>query len=622
MSFPSLSGIKEKMAEEVGVRRVLPWIGAWAACLILGQPIDLLHGIGPVFFFTLLVRLGLLAGIYLSVRFYAFGDLETGYRGFKAFLGYGLLLSYTVNAVAASDWRETGKIGWVAALVHYGIALLLSLPVAVAYFTVSTNAYRIDIGVLSKKDVANKVRYRAPRPRTIWGKILDNADAIIYAVILVSIIHSTLFQLYVIPTESMVPRFLVGDRVIVTKLQSGPRVPLSPLRVPVASKPKRGDIIVFDNPFEKKAGILRRMANTGLFYLSFSFLNTDRDKGGRVKVSQVVKRLVGLPGEKLLMVDDVLYKKTKADPNWVKIEAEEQWARPNLYREAPEVRRKIRYLPIDEASRASLDAIDSWKNNAKLEDLDAALLSASAEFRQSDCAGLKAKLGSEALAYLSQKADSSFEGFIGDERERGPEYVYASRALSFNQDMAVFCFALSSQERLNALVHFLSPTPRQPGLNPYDESAAKLNSRIKWLFAQRCQFYYLSLKQGRIQELSRLEQDGEIDGDTWPELGANKSILLEWQTMAYYMKAFYTKRNFPEFPGGDSYIDKGKYFLMGDNRYNSLDFRFNHDNEYVAVPLEANDPTSVIYMSDLDMSLLSSDRILGKVLLTIWPPRR
>ena len=76
------------------------------------------------------------------------------------------------------------------------------------------------------------VRYRAG-PGTVL-------DAVVQAVIMVACIHAVLFQLYVIPTESMVPKFLVHDRVIVTKAQSGPRIPLSPVKLPSLTAPKRG----------------------------------------------------------------------------------------------------------------------------------------------------------------------------------------------------------------------------------------------------------------------------------------------------------------------------------------------------------------------------------------------
>ena len=36
----------------------------------------------------------------------------------------------------------------------------------------------------------------------------------------------------------------------------------------------------------------------------------------------------------------------------------------------------------------------------------------------------------------------------------------------------------------------------------------------------------------------------------------------------------YDQRNFPEFPAGISYLGPREYFAMGDNRYNSTDFRY------------------------------------------------
>jgi hypothetical protein len=59
---------------------------------------------------------------------------------------------------------------------------------------------------------------------------------------------------------------------------------------------------------------------------------------------------------------------------------------------------------------------------------------------------------------------------------------------------------------------------------------------------------------------------------------------------------------------------------MGDNRYNSLDFRY-ADNYYMRT-LDPTDQYSYRYSSSLDLHTLNESKILGIVVLRMWPPER
>jgi hypothetical protein len=58
---------------------------------------------------------------------------------------------------------------------------------------------------------------------------------------------------------------------------------------------------------------------------------------------------------------------------------------------------------------------------------------------------------------------------------------------------------------------------------------------------------------------------------------------------------------------------------MGDNRYNSLDFRFDALSKFVSRALDASDPTSTVYTSMLAPRLLDRSRIIGHLAFRIWP---
>jgi len=62
--------------------------------------------------------------------------------------------------------------------------------------------------------------------------IIEWLDALIFAVVAVSLINIFLFQNYKIPTPSMERSLLVGDHLYVSKTAYGPRIPNTPLAIP------------------------------------------------------------------------------------------------------------------------------------------------------------------------------------------------------------------------------------------------------------------------------------------------------------------------------------------------------------------------------------------------------
>lgn len=62
--------------------------------------------------------------------------------------------------------------------------------------------------------------------------LLDWLDAIIFAVIVVTFINIFFFQAFKIPSSSMESSLMTGDHLFVSKLSYGPRVPQTPLTIP------------------------------------------------------------------------------------------------------------------------------------------------------------------------------------------------------------------------------------------------------------------------------------------------------------------------------------------------------------------------------------------------------
>ena len=111
--------------------------------------------------------------------------------------------------------------------------------------------------------------------------IVDNLKTIFYALIIAMIIRSLFFQPFYIPSSSMEPTLLVGDRLFVTKYSYGYSKHSFPFSPNFSSnrfffkKPERGDIIVFKTPVDNR--------------------------------TDYIKRLIGLPGDEIQFINGDLY---------------------------------------------------------------------------------------------------------------------------------------------------------------------------------------------------------------------------------------------------------------------------------------------------------------------------
>ena len=111
--------------------------------------------------------------------------------------------------------------------------------------------------------------------------IVENLKTLFYALIIAVIIRSLLIQPFYIPSSSMEPTLLVGDRLFVTKYSYGYSKHSFPFSPPILSnriffsKPKRGDVVVFKTPADNR--------------------------------TDYIKRLIGLPGDKIQFIESNLY---------------------------------------------------------------------------------------------------------------------------------------------------------------------------------------------------------------------------------------------------------------------------------------------------------------------------
>ena len=122
-----------------------------------------------------------------------------------------------------------------------------------------------------------KENNKGKKSREIHKKSLlrEYLEAAIIAIFLALFIRAFVIQAYKIPSGSMEPTLLVGDHILVNKFIYGIKAPLiNKLVIPI-SKPKRGDIIVFIYPVDRK--------------------------------KDYIKRVIGLPGEQIEIIDRKIF---------------------------------------------------------------------------------------------------------------------------------------------------------------------------------------------------------------------------------------------------------------------------------------------------------------------------
>lgn len=132
-----------------------------------------------------------------------------------------------------------------------------------------------------------------------------NTVELVLMLIFVLGIRAFVFQPFKIPSESMYPTLLVGDYMIVSTGTYGYSKHSFPYSLPLLSKrvfykePKRGDIIVFRYPVGAEMGRWDRLKeDIGSFFKSSSHIPPD---------SYWIKRVVGLPGDRIQVKQGILY---------------------------------------------------------------------------------------------------------------------------------------------------------------------------------------------------------------------------------------------------------------------------------------------------------------------------
>ena len=120
-------------------------------------------------------------------------------------------------------------------------------------------------------DERKVVEYKAKR-QPVW---LEWTAGLFPVILLVFVVRSFVVEPFRIPSGSMLPTLQSGDFIAVNKYEYGIRFPVLNTKLTEGTKPKAGDVIVFDHPMQP---------------------GTD-----------LIKRIVGVPGDKVVYRDKILY---------------------------------------------------------------------------------------------------------------------------------------------------------------------------------------------------------------------------------------------------------------------------------------------------------------------------
>ncbi len=128
--------------------------------------------------------------------------------------------------------------------------------------------------------------------------ILDNIKTLFYALVIALIIRIFLFQPFYIPSSSMEPNLLIGDRLFVSKYSYGfsrHSFPFSPTiynKRFFAKEPNRGDVIVFKTPADDRTDYIKRLiglpGDTIQFIDGEFFLNNSIVERKKVNSSTII----------------------------------------------------------------------------------------------------------------------------------------------------------------------------------------------------------------------------------------------------------------------------------------------------------------------------------------------
>lgn len=251
--------------------------------------------------------------IFLTALYLYYGILSlkfvqaAGYKAWQAFLPFYNV--YIMTKVIERPW-------WFVILA---LLPVVGNIVMVVIFYELMHVYRIAntkntlLGVLSLGlyfgylAFTSSLKYQGRDKAEIRNHISEGFSSIVFAIIAATLIRAFTFEAFTIPTPSMEKSLMVGDFLFVSKLQYGSRLPMTPFslplmhnRIPFTNVKAFSDIVQF--PYLRLPKITDVERNDPVV-----FNYPMEDDFPIDKREHYVKRCVGLPGDTLQIIDRDIY---------------------------------------------------------------------------------------------------------------------------------------------------------------------------------------------------------------------------------------------------------------------------------------------------------------------------
>ena len=613
--------------------------------------------------FSSLCKLAMSFSIFYFSKSFFFDEKKdktvSEYKRFTSFVGYGIVITYVFYSfprIVVEFYERENNQTYI--FIDFLVVLFLTLLPLVLYIFLKTNKTKQISGFYTQKDFEYELKIKQDKAfkkkenirlkkernflQNLW---YDWVDIILQAVLIVMLINQFLFQMYVIPSESMVPTFLKGDMVVVDKFVYGSQIPLTQWKLPSLCSAKIGDVVVYLNPetYNKESdvyfkNVFARIFQPFLYRLSFTRIDIDKKENGDPKERFIVKRLIAENGEKICILNDEVYKKSQ-NQDWEKMSVSaKEYGNVDLYYEnnvgmdAQKMTSEIRALLNMAQERFSAKMSDKSILLEKLKNEKAVFL---ANLNNDD---KLLSLTKELYDYLLENR-SYFEQiknsiiipfFINSEKAyyQLSEADYKENEMKLKAGLAEYGFVAVYRVLANVYEELQNINVSQIMIN---DSMSSFNGESPYTSYMKA--LNVIYKSEVLVLLNTFLKNGEvnfkiIDNDNLEMLKLLSiyidgfemvSRLPSWSNPEFY--SFFELRNFADYPK-DGFILKDEYFLLGDNRYNSLDCRFGNESKVFSLDSEDDGLFAKKINLSWNAHTINEDFILGKARVTYFPFNR
>jgi signal peptidase I len=158
-----------------------------------------------------------------------------------------------------------------------------------------------------RRAAASETSSAQPAHQRRKSKTREWVEAIVFAVVVATLIRTFVVEAYTIPTPSMEKSLMVGDFLFVSKLSYGPRLPMTLLAFPLAhnTMPLVGGASYLEKPsmgYRRLWGF-GKIRNNDVVVFNYPMDDTRPVD----KRDNYIKRCVGIPGDTLRLADRALY---------------------------------------------------------------------------------------------------------------------------------------------------------------------------------------------------------------------------------------------------------------------------------------------------------------------------